>query len=359
MVSTLLRLAALTGRGLAPILLLLALACMLAAPAPALSREVRALTGAGWQEAVIHVADLEDITGFLTRDAGWRVRHRGPVPAAVLAAWGLPAGAAGREVLVANPGDSRGWIRLVRLTGVATTPIRPAAQAWDPGGWYSIMTRSRDAAAIYRAAIARGWTAANTPQEFTFGGVRLRNVVIRGPDGVNFAVYERLDPLLEGWGTIRGLSRGFNAMTMVADFEAERRFFQDGLGFGSWFIGPYEDAAPTPTNFGLPVNLAPRIPRRSGILWEAPGEDGRVELMRFEGLDGVDQSARASFANRGITSLRIPVGSLDTWMARARAAGITVHETPGTVPIRPYGRVRHAWVRSPNGCIVEAFEQAP
>jgi catechol 2,3-dioxygenase-like lactoylglutathione lyase family enzyme len=341
------------------------IAAVCAAPLSASAREVQAATGSGWQEALVHVADPAPFVAFLTQDAGWRVLHRGPVAPQMLAAWGLtPPGqpglaVRGREVLLANPGDAKGWVRLVTLDGVTSEPIRPAAQAWDPGGWYSIMTRSRDATAIYRAAIARGWTAANTPQEFTFGGVRLRNVVIRGPDGVNFAVYERITPLLEGWPTIRGLSRGFNAMTMVADFEAERRFFQEGLGFGAWFIGPYEDTGPTPTNFGLPVNLAPQVPRRSGILWEQPGEDGRVEIMRFEGLDGVDQSARASFANRGIVSVRIPVASLEAWTARAQAAGITVHSAPGPLVIRPYGPVRHAWVRSPGGAIVEAFEQLP
>jgi catechol 2,3-dioxygenase-like lactoylglutathione lyase family enzyme len=343
-------------------------AALVVAPVPALAAtpasgsEVQAATGSGWQEALVHVADPAPFVAFLTRDAGWRVLHEGRIPQPMLAAWGLAQPGQqvrGREVLLANPGDAKGWVRLVTLEGVASEPIRPAAQAWDPGGWYSIMTRSRDATAIYRAAIARGWSAANTPQEFTFGGVRLRNVVIRGPDGVNFAVYERISPLLEGWPTIQGVSRGFNAMTMVADFEAERRFFQDGLGFGAWFIGPYEDTGPTPTNFGLPVNLAPQVPRRSGILWEQPGEDGRVEIMRFEGLDGVDQSARASFANRGIVSVRIPVASLSAWTARAQAAGITVHTTPEPVVIRPYGPVRHAWVRSPGGAIVEAFEQLP
>lgn len=317
----------------------------------------RAATGTGWQEAVVHVADPEPFVAFLVRDGGWQEIGRGDIDPSVLRAWGLPETARGTEILLGNPGDDKGWIRLVTLSGVASEPIRPAAQAWDPGGWYSIMTRSRDAMQLYRAAINRGWTAANMPQEFTFGGVRLRNVVIRGPDGVNFAVYERLEPLLEGWPTLRGLSRGFNAMTMVQDFEAERRFFQDGLGFGAWFIGLYEDTQPVATNFGLPVNFATQVPRRSGILWEAPGEDGRVELMRFEGLEGVDQSSRASFANRGITSLRIPVASLDAWIARARAAGITVQVAGSPVSIAPYGLVRHAWVRSPNGCLVEAFEQ--
>jgi catechol 2,3-dioxygenase-like lactoylglutathione lyase family enzyme len=314
-----------------------------------------ARTGFGWQEAVVHVADPAPFVAFLVEDAGWSVAHRGRIDPAALFGWGLPAGAGGRETLLVNRGDDKGWIRLVTLSGVASEPIRPAAQAWDPGGWFSLMTRTRDATTLYRKALARGWTAHNSPQEFSFGGVALRNVVIRAPDGVNFALYERLSPKLEGWPTIRGMSRVFNVMTMVKDFETERAFFQDGLGMGAWFIGDYEDAAPTPTNFGLPVNLAPRTPRRSGILWEAPGEDGRVEIMRFQGLEGVDHADRARFANRGIVALRWPVADLDAWVARLRAKGHAVALSTVVDRIRPYGPVRTAWVKSPNGCIVEAF----
>jgi catechol 2,3-dioxygenase-like lactoylglutathione lyase family enzyme len=320
------------------------------------ANQVTPITGKGWQEAVVHVANPEPWVSFLTQDAGWRVMSRGRIDASVIAAWNLPATVTATEILLGNPGDTKGWVRLVTLRGIASQPIRPAAQAWDPGGWFSLMTRSRDATAIYNKAIARGWTAYNSPQEFSFGGVALRNVVIRGPDGVNVAIYERLSPKLEGWETITGISRVFNVMTMVKDFEAERKFFQDGLGFGAWFVGNYEDQVPVATNFGLPVNLSTSTPRRSGILWESQGEDGRVEVMRFVGLEGVDQSARVSFANRGIVSIRIPVADLAAWTARARTAGILVHAAGTPVRLLPYGMVRHAWVQSPNGGIVEAFE---
>ena len=326
---------------------------------PTLSKaapSVSPIIGQGWQEAVVHVANPEPWVAFLTQDAGWRIKSRGRIDANIIAAWKLPANVTGTEILLANSSDTKGWIRLVTLRGIASQPIRPAAQAWDPGGWFSLMTRSRDATAIYNKAIARGWTAYNSPQEFSFGGVALRNVVIRGPDGVNVAIYERLSPKLEGWETITGISRVFNVMTMVKDFEAERTFFQDGLGFGAWFVGNYEDQTPVATNFGLPVNLSTSIPRRSGILWESPGEDGRVEIMRFVGLDGVDQSARASFANRGIVSIRIPIADLAAWSGRAQAHGIVVHTSSAPVRLPPYGRVRHAWVQSPGGGIVEVFE---
>ncbi len=328
-------------------------------PFPAPAKPVQPEIGKGWQEVLVHVSDPAPWVTFFTEDAGWKVASRGRIDPNILKAWKLPPSVTGTEVLLMNEGDGKGWVRLVTLKGVTSVPIRPAAQAWDPGGWFSLMTRSRDATTIYNKAIARGWTAYNSPQEFSFGGVQLRNVVIRGPDGVNVSIYERLVPKLEGWETIKGISRVFNVMTMVKDFEAERAFFQEGLGFGAWFIGSYEDMTPVATNFGLPVNLSTQIPRRSGILWESQSEDGRVELMRFDGLEGVDHAPRASFANRGIVALRLPVANLDAWALKVREKGIQVTTSDQASRLQPYGRVKTAWVQSPNGGIVEAFEVLP
>ena len=338
---------------------LLSFATLLVAPLLVAAKPVQPEIGKGWQEVVVHVADPAPWVAFFTEDAGWKVASRGAIDPVILKSWNLAPTVTGSEVLLVNEGDAKGWIRLVTLKGIASEPIRPAAQAWDPGGWFSLMTRSRDATKVYNKAIARGWTAYNSPQEFSFGGVQLRNVVIRGPDGVNVSIYERLVPKLEGWETTKGISRVFNVMTMVKDFEAERAFFQEGLGFGAWFIGNYEDAAPAATNFGLPVNLSTQIPRRSGILWESQSEDGRVELMRFVGLEGVDHAPRASFTNRGIVSLRLPVANLDAWVSKVRSKNIQVNQAEGATRLAPYGRVKLAWVQSPNGGIVEAFEVLP
>lgn len=341
------------------LLALLSFVTLLVTPLSAPAKSVQPEIGKGWQEAVVHVADPAPWVAFFTEDAGWKVASRGRVDPMILKAWNLAPNVTGSEVLLVNEGDAKGWIRLVTLTGIASEPIRPAAQAWDPGGWFSLMTRSQDATTVYNKAIARGWTAYNSPQEFSFGGVQLRNVVIRGPDGVNVSIYERLVPKLEGWDTIKGISRVFNVMTMVKDFEAERAFFQDGLGFGAWFIGNYEDTKQVATNFGLPVNLSTQIPRRSGILWESQSEDGRVELMRFIGLEGVDHAPRARFTNRGIVALRLPVANLDAWVNKVRSKNIQVHVAAGPAQLAPYGRVKLAWVQSPNGGIVEAFEVLP
>lgn len=261
----------------------------------------------GWIEVVAIVSNLDRAEAWLLEVAGWRRRWVGPTADAVLRHWGLPAGARGQERLLGNPGDDFGLVRLVALDGVGQQRrIRPAGMPWETGGLFSLMTRSRDAAAAFRRHLALGYDAFSEPADFDFGGVILRNVVLRGPDGINIAVYERVKPLLEGWPTITRLSAPFNAMMMVADRDRSTSFWtkQASLGLGVIAEGRFLDPAPGPNNFAIPANLVTRIPRPFAIMGEPGAETGRVEAMAFDGLSGRDFAAHARPPNFGLAMLR-------------------------------------------------------
>lgn len=314
-------------------------------------------TGRGWQEAVVSVRDLAPIRDFMVEVAGYEVMETGPLEQAWLEAWGLPEEAGGAYALLRSPGKSVGWVRLVRFDGVEQQLIRPGAQAWDQGGLFSLMVRSNEAADVADAAHARGWSVFNQPQIFEFGPLTIKNVVVRLPDGVNLAVYSRVSPPVEGWDDLEGFSYPFNTMAMVHDIEAERAFFEDGLGFSPFWEGDYIDAGPVDTNFAMPDNLAPEIPRRTAILQQREGEDGRIELMEFVGLSGADFSNRARPPNLGIAGVRLPVADLDAVLARLESQGVTPAAGPVTWTLSPYGEVAWAAVRSPSGIVVELYEQ--
>lgn len=318
---------------------------------------VTAETGRGWREAVVSVRALAPIRDFMIDIAGYEVMETGGLDPAWLQAWGLPEEAGGEYALLRSPGKSVGWVRLVRFDRVEQTLIRPGAQAWDQGGLFSLMVRSEDAAGVADAAHARGWSVFNQPQVFEFGPLTIKNVVVRLPDGVNLAVYSRVSPPVEGWDDLAGFSYPFNTMAMVHDIEAERRFFEDGLGFHPFWEGDYIDAGPVDTNFAMPNNLSAEIPRRTAILQQRAGEDGRIELMHFVGLDGEDFSNRAAPPNLGILAVRIPVDHLDAALARLERLGVTPAAGPGRRSLSPYGVVSWAGVRSPSGIIVELYEQ--
>jgi len=312
---------------------------------------------AGWCEAVVVTSDARRLASVLGEVAGWSPVGQGATAAAVLRLWGLPAGASGREILLGNAGDASGFVRLVELRGAGPqVQIRSSAMPWDTGGVFSLMTRSRDLDGAFARAQALGYSAFNDPVDFDFGGVVLRNVVLRLPDGLNLAIYERRRPLLEGWDTIRRVSLPFNAMQMVPDRDRTRDFYRAVFGYAPVADGGFIDPAPGPNNFALPQNLTTKIDRRFAIMAFGGSDVGRVEAMQFAGLTGRDLSSRARFPNFGVAALRFPTRRMAAILAAGRAGGHPTSTEPVEAAVAPYGRARLAHVRSPDGVIVELME---
>ena len=325
-----------------------------AATALALNVESSPLS-APWREALISVRDLDASARFFIEVGGFDELARGDLAADEIAYWQLETGASGEFLLLAAPGTDHGFVRLVRFDGVGQQPIRVGARAWDSGGYFSLMMRAHDLDGVYDDALALGWASESEPVRFDFGSSVLANVVLKGPDGINIALYERLEPPLDDFWQFERLSQPFNAMQMVADIEAADAFFTGILGMRYFWAGDYLDPAPGPNNFGLPQNLTTEIPRRTRILEPRPGETGRLELMQFVGLDGRDLADRAQPPNLGILSVRYPVDDADLALKQIESAGGEAWRGPAIVKLPPYGQVRLFAVRAPNGAIVEIF----
>lgn len=326
-------------------------------PAAGLAAEnERLVIDGAWQEALVSVRDLDDGARFFLDVAGYRVRHRGRVDPRQLEQWRLPGSASAEALLLAQPGSSAAYVRLIEFSGVRSRPIRATARAWDTGGYYSLMVRGEDIGARLEEAFALGWSAESDPVEFDFGRLRIANIVLEGPDGLNVAVYERISPPLEGWPKFGRLTRPFNAMQMVRDAGAATHFYRNVLGFETWWEGDYLDPAPASNNFGIPQNYVTRIPRRTRIFYPVPGETGRVEVMQFVGFEGRDLADRATPPNLGILSLRFPVSDLAARLADIREAQWPVAYGPSTVTMPPYGEVESFAVRSPDGAMIEFIE---
>lgn len=310
-----------------------------------------------WQEAMISVRDPDAAARFFVEVGGFEDVARGPLSASEIDYWGLETGAAGEFLLLKAPGSDHGYLRFVRFNGVEQTPVRVGARAWDSGGYFSLMMRARDLDAVYADALALGWMAESEPVRFEFPPSVLANVVLKGPDGINIALYERLEPPLDDFWRFDRLSQPFNAMQMVADIDPADDFFSRVLGMSHFWAGDFVDPVAGPNNFGLPQNLTTEIPRRTRILQPRPGETGRLELMQFVGLDGRDLSDRARPPNLGILSVRYPVEDVDAALARIEAAGGTAWRGPVDLELAPYGSVRVVAVRAPDGAIVELFSE--
>ena len=309
-----------------------------------------------WSEAVVSVTDLQESTSWLVEDGGWRTISSGALDEAEIAYWKLPETAAGGFLKICAPEASVGCIRFVRFDGVNQRPIRRAARPWDTGGIFSLMVRSEDTAALFDAAIARDWWAESDPYEFSFGGSDLVNVVVRGPHGVNYAVYQRKSPPFTGFPVGR-LSQAFNSMRMVKDQPTSLAFYRDTLGLKVLFDAPFTDPEPRVNNFSVPANLATTLVRRAAVAQpKLPGETGRIELMQFDGFDGRDLSEFASPPNLGIISVRYPVKDLATYRTQLEQLGVAIAYETDSLQVETEEPVAAFAVRDPDGNLTEFYD---
>ncbi|MEM7702316.1 MAG: VOC family protein [Pseudomonadota bacterium] len=287
-----------------------------------------------WSEVVVSVTDLKESSAWLVEDGGWTIAASGVLDTKEIAYWGLPKSVSGTFRKVCAPREKTGCIRYVRFAGVeGQRPIRQAARPWDTGGIFSIMLRSNDTQAMFDAAIARGWWAESPPYAFSFGGSDLLNVVIRGPHGVNYALYERKSPPFTGF-PVGKLSRAFNTMRMVKDQPASLAWYRDKLGLVTLFDAPFTDPEPRANNFSVPANLATTLVRRAAVVQPfVASEDGRIELMEFEGFDGRDYSAHASPPSLGIISVRYPVRNSADYAKFLETMGVVIERAATDVLI--------------------------
>lgn len=336
-------------------------ASMLAPSAELLANASRAQTAsdfgvAPWTEAIVSVSDLDKSSEWLVKDGDWRVVADGAISRSELDYWDLPSSVSGAFRKICAPKSRSGCIRYVRFDGATgQRPIRLAARPWDTGGIFSIMLRSDDVQALFDAAIARGWWAESPPYAFSFGGSDLLNVVIRGPHGVNYALYQRKAPPFTGFHVGR-LSQAFNTMRMVKDQPASVAWYRDRLGMKTLFDAPFTDPEARANNFSVPANLATNLVRRAAVVQPVlSGEDGRIEVMQFEGFVGRDYSAHTSPPNLGIISVRYPLRDLPAYTLFLKAAGVAPAYAAARVTIAEIGKADLIAVRDPDGNLTEFY----
>lgn len=307
----------------------------------------------GYHEVVLSVSDLARWRETLTAGTGWSVVHEGDVADGWLAAYGA---AAGKEVVLLNPGTTRGYVRLVSYDAPEQRIIRSHAQSWDTGGWFDFNVRVVDMAASSRAFEQRGWQSTTDPVQFSFGPFVVIEWLARGPDGVVMAMIERIEPPLEGWLQLEVASRPFNATQVVRDMAAARHFYETVLGFKVYLEHAGASKAPGPNVLGLPHNLATEIPRHVVIVHPDGKNEGSVELLSFDGVTGRDFSDAAGPTNLGIASLRFRVPSVLAVRAQLMAHGIEPPPVHRCVSWPPHGAANLLHVEGPEGARVEFLE---
>ena len=310
-------------------------------------------TGSGWQEAVTSVGDLDRWIDALRTLAGWTLVQRGVADRRLLSAWHLPAEAQASEAVLVCEQEPARWLRLMCFTGVPQVQIRSSGQAWDTGGLFSILIYAADTQAAFERAQALGWSAHHDPVVMDFGGRQLLNVVLRGPDGCNFGLYQPLGPTAAQPSTYARLGAPFTGQQMVSSLAASERFYQQALGWESWYSG---ETRLTCNNFGIPANMVGVHPKQVAIMHAQPDQHGQVELVEWAGFVGRDFADRALPPNLGHLALRWPVTNLADHLSRLRRCGVTPFSEPFTCTLAPLGEVLLCTVRTPDGTLIDLVQ---
>lgn len=234
----------------------------------------------GWREVVIGAPDIQEISKFWVEIGGFEIREKSSA-----------------SMLLGAPGVADwGLIRLVKAEGESTRPF--GSQAWDTGCYYSVMHRVKNLRAVVEDAQALGWVSLTDDVVFLeFGPSQLHVIVLSHPEtGVQVQLYERLTTALpETFPEFERVSAPFNIMQMARDRDAAYNFFQQGLGFSTFYYGkPYlsEEEEIVPIN--IPKALTDEIAYSAAIVSPiADMEWGRMEMIAIEKndrLDGADYS---------------------------------------------------------------------
>lgn len=314
----------------------------------------------GFSEAVVSVRDINAWIDFLEGVFQWSVVYRGAADDSLRAFWRLPQTVAIEEALLREPNaeTGSGAIRLVQFKNIEQRQARPNAYAWDTGGFFDLHVQVRDVHGLFANMERAGWIGYTPPQRLSVSGVVLDEVLIRGPDGMAFALIERISPpfnVVEGYERV---SPAWNAPQMVSDFAAAHRFYADGLGFKPTIE---TEMAPDPNGenlYGLPLSVAKTTSTQLAFFHPTGvrGAIGSVDILHLVGLEGRQLTNQAHPPNLGLIVLRFPVRNIEEYEAAVQQAGVDIASPLTDVKFLPEGSAQAFSVVSPEGARLEFYE---
>ena len=312
----------------------------------------------GWRETLLIVTDIDDWVRTYAEVGGWELLYAGDVAPEVVEYLRAPAATRAREAVIGKPGATFGFVRLVAFDDGERRPvIRSYGRPWEIGGWFDINVRVDDMDARFAQLQDLGWGGVSDPIGWNFGPLKVREWLAYGPDGIVWALIQRIDPPLPPAEQPGRMSAHFNSTQIVADFAAARHFYIDLLGFE--ILVEIDDKPmtnePRQNVLGLPEETSVSQHWNVSML-KAPGAPGgSIELLSLPGISGRDFAPLAQPPNRGIISHRFPVDDLDALHSHLRDADIPIVCPPQILPMPPGAPIRIMTARGPCGALLDFF----
>ena len=304
-------------------------------------------------DAIAHVtvgvADLKPVFALWVDRFGLETvaRRRGP-DAGLARLWGIPAERIVDQVLLKTPGTATGWLHFVRFDE-PDAPVRQGAAATDLGP-KNLDVNCRSMPARYAELRAAGYRFRSEIGAYRVGDIDAREVQMPGHDETNIVLIE----ILSGGFDVGFSPRGYGAVTsfvvIVPDTRVEANFYRQVFGLDELMhhriTGPdIEKIAGLPKGSALDLRLL----GREGKFF------GRVELITYEGRDGIDRFPLARPPALGILHCGFAVESVADVVRRARRAGFGGDEFEAVDTV--FGAGRFGVLRSPAGLRIELYQR--
>lgn len=315
---------------------------------------------AQWQEASASVYDLDEAAKFFMQIGGYEIVWRGEEDSAYLKHMGLEDTAKAESLLLSAPGFKTGHFRLTKFLNVEKQmPIRPGSRAWDTGCFSSIMVRAKNLESIFDDAIKLGWWTETPITDVDFGGIQLKIVTFKGPQGLQVQAYERINQdLPDSFPEFARFSGPFNIWQTVKNRDDAKSFFVDILGAKILaFTEPTVAETPRQIPMGIPLNLTTTSRYQAGILHSGNLDLGRLELVEFLDLTGVDYSQNCRAPNFGTFSIKYEVNSVEETKKELRNRGIDQKMEITNMNLQPYGAVDMFSIKTPDGANIEFYSR--
>lgn len=311
----------------------------------------------GMQEIVISAHNLDLLRSTMMDVARWSAHPLPDAPIEQYQMWKVPHKCTRIEQLLLKPeNDDRGFIRLVKFHGVDAQLMRPAQRAWDTGGIFDCNVYVHDTQEMFESLQLMGWTAFGQPTDYELGEFSIRQAVMRGPDGMVMVLLQAFGVVLIDLPEYSRMSRTFNALQIVRDYDVSRRFFVESLGWGPLMERVIDDSEEPGRNMlGIPSNIAKNVCRKVGIFHPSGLNDGSVQILEMKQLGGEDFSARCIAPNIGYLSARFRVSDAAAYANDLYSRGVSLYSEISRIRVEPYGLVTMFSVCTPDGAILEFF----
>lgn len=310
----------------------------------------------GFQEAIFSVSNLERTVDFYQRICGWKIISRNSGSDALKQLWQLEDTTEIEEVVLHNPNEKEGFLRLVQFKNVEQQQIRSGTQTWDTGGIFDVNMRAVDIEKLYRSFQNEGWNGYSDPYRYVFNIYDVSEVLIKGHDGVTIAIMQRFAPPLEKFPHLKITSRFFNSSIICEDVEASYDFFKNKLGFHLFFKTEGNSRFDGQNVLGIPPNINSTVEVPIYIVRPDKDNFGSVELLELKQFRGKNCADLAKPPNLGILMLRFPIKDADAYAAQIESNGVPLNTPVQKLRIEPYGEMKIFSVRTPDGVWLEFME---